>query len=82
DWQLSYNYMKNSHERGNEIRPCFIRDHHEKARDLILKTSSTPAGTSAAESLWDNDYIQAMKEYDLEISSQLDPIWEEHYRDA
>ncbi len=82
DWQLSYNYMKPSVERGNEIRPCFIRDHHEKARELILKTSSTPAGTSAAESLWDNDYIQAMKEYDLEISSQLDPIWEEHYRDA
>ena len=81
DWQCSYNYLKPPRECGNEIRPCFIRDHHDKARNVILGTNATPSSSSAEQSLTDNDYISSMREYDLGLAEQLDPIWEEYYRE-
>lgn len=79
DWQLSYNYMREPHCRGNEIRPCFIRDHHKKAHELFLKTGAKPGYPSAEEALRDPEYYNAMIQYDKKVAELLDPIWEELY---
>ena len=82
DWQLSYNYMCPPSSRGNEIRPCFIRDHHKIAHDLFIKTESKPGYPSAAICLRDPEYYDAMIQYDDELAELLDPIWEENYRES
>ena len=79
DWQLSYNYMRPPNSRGNEIRPCFIRDHHKVAHDLFIKTKSKPGYPSAALCLRDPEYYDAMIQYDDELAELLDPIWEKNY---
>jgi hypothetical protein len=65
--------------RGNEIRPCFIRDHHKEAHDLFVKTESKPGYPSAAICLHDQDYYTKMIQYDDELAELLDPIWENNY---
>jgi len=79
DWQLSYNYMCPPNTRGNEIRPCFIRDHHKEAHGLFVKTESKPGYPSAALCLRDPEYYDAMIQYDDELAELLDPIWENNY---
>ena len=81
EWQRSYNYQKSPHERGNEIRPCFIRDHHKVAHDLFIKTGAKPGYPSAALCLRDPEYYDAMLRYDDEVAKLLDPIWDELYRE-
>ena len=82
DWQLSYNYMRPPHSRGNEIRPCFIRDHHKEAHDLFIKTGAKPAYPSAELSLKDQNYYNKMVQYDGKLAKLLDPIWEEKYLES
>ncbi|MCK5833594.1 radical SAM protein [bacterium] len=82
EWQRSYNYQKPPHEKGNEIRPCFIRDHHKVAHDLFIKTDAKPGYPSAALCLHDQEYYDAMLRYDDEVAKLLDPIWEKHYRES
>ena len=79
DWQLSYNFMCQPDVRGNEIRPCFIRDHHKEAHDLFVKTEAKPGYPSAAICLHDQDYYDKMIQYDEKLAELLDPIWEEQY---
>ncbi len=78
NWQLSYNYMCPPNTRGNEIRPCFIRDHYKEAHDLFVKTESKH-GYPSALCLRDPEYYDAMIQYDDELAELLDPIWEEKY---
>jgi MoaA/NifB/PqqE/SkfB family radical SAM enzyme len=82
DWQLSYNYMCPPNTRGNEIRPCFIRDHHKEAHDLFIKTEAKPGYPSAALCLRDTDYYNRMIQYDEKLADLLDPIWEEKYLES
>ncbi len=80
DWQSSYSFKCPPDTAGNEIRPCFIRDHHKVAHDLFVKTDAKPGYPSAAISLQDKDYYKEMIQYDKKLAKLLDPIWEEHYR--
>lgn len=80
DWQLSYSFRKPPKIRGNEIRPCFMRDHHEHAHNLFIKTHAFAGNESAEICLNDCSYIDAMKKYGDKLSQLLDPIWEEKYR--
>ncbi len=82
DWQLSYNFMCKPDVRGNEIRPCFIRDHHKEAHDLFIKTGAKPGYPSAAICLHDHDYYNKMIQYDEKLAELLDPIWEEQYLES
>ena len=79
EWQKSYSYMRPPDCRGNEIRPCFFRDHHQQAHNLILKTEANPGYPSAKEALHNTDYYNAMIKYDEEIAQVLDPIWKTLY---
>jgi MoaA/NifB/PqqE/SkfB family radical SAM enzyme len=79
DWQRSYSYLQPPENRGNEIRPCFIRDHHTIAHELVLKTAAKPAYPSADVALHDPEYYQGMIEYDTKVAELLDPIWKDLY---
>jgi MoaA/NifB/PqqE/SkfB family radical SAM enzyme len=80
-WQSSYNYKQPPQNRGNEIRPCFIRDHHEIAHNLIVETQAKPGYESAEIAIHDEDYYNDMIKYDKEIEELFDPIWENLYRE-
>lgn len=80
NWQRSYNYQHPPETRGNEIRPCFIRDHHETAHRIILNTGAQPGYPSAQTALTDPSYYRGMVEYDRRLAELLDPIWERLYR--
>ncbi len=80
DWQLSYSFQKSTIERGNEIRPCIMRDHHQAAHKIFTETNSKPGNESASICLNDKCYREAMQAYGKELAKQLDPIWEEKYR--
>ena len=81
DWQLSYNYKCSPNTRGNEIRSCFIRDHHKVAHDLFVKTKSKH-GYPSALCLRDPEYYDAMIQYDDELAELLDPICEKNNLEA
>ncbi len=81
EWQLSYSFRKHPHERGNEIRPCIMRDHHLDAHKIFTSTNAIPGNESASICISDKCYREAMHSYDQELAKQLDPIWEEKYRE-
>lgn len=81
NWQKSYNYCQPSQTRGNEIRPCFIRDHHDEAHRVLLDSNAKPLYPSAEIALHDEDYYNEMLKYDKEIKELFDPIWENLYRE-
>ena len=81
EWQRSYNYQKPPYERGNEMRPCIMRDHHKEAHNLIIRTNANPAYPEADTSIKDPEYYKQMLEYDEEVAKLLDPIWDELYKE-
>jgi MoaA/NifB/PqqE/SkfB family radical SAM enzyme len=80
DWQHSYSLNVPLERRGNLIRPCLMRDHHDCARDVLLTTGAKPGNSSAEICLSDKSYKDALKEYDKELAVQLDPIWNNNYK--
>lgn len=78
-WQRSYSYMCPPDCRGNEIRPCIMRDHHRVAHDLVVDTAAKAGYPSAALCLRDREYYEAMNRYDDELAKLLDPVWEKEY---
>jgi len=46
-WQKSYNYRKPVNERGNEIRPCFIRDHFDESHKIFIEYNVKPLDKNA-----------------------------------
>ena len=78
-WQRSYNHLRPPHCRGNEIRPCFVRDHYKEAHELFLKTKAKFGCPSAEDSLYDPEYYNAMIQYGKEVADLLDPIWKSLY---
>jgi MoaA/NifB/PqqE/SkfB family radical SAM enzyme len=80
DWQKEYSFRKGVAEKGNEIRPCFIRDHHQQAHDLFVQTGVKSGNEGAQICLTDQEYLDKMTSYDKELAKQLDPIWEKNYQ--
>ena len=81
DWQREYSWRRPPAERGNEIRPCPIRDHHRVLRRIVRESGANPGTAAAAEALHDEAYVEGMARYDEAVAAALDPIWEAHYRD-
>ncbi|RKZ33214.1 radical SAM protein [bacterium] len=79
-WQKSYNYKKPVNERGNEIRPCFIRDHFKKSHRIITELNAKSLDENAKYVLKDPEYYKLMLQYDVDCARLLDPIWENLYR--
>lgn len=79
NWQQSYSYNVPLEKRGNLIRPCLMRDHHDCAREILLGSDAKPGNSSAEICLSDKSYTDALKQYDQELAKQLDPIWKNNY---
>jgi MoaA/NifB/PqqE/SkfB family radical SAM enzyme len=80
-WQKEYSFRKPAAEKGNEIRPCFFRDHHDTARNHFCQCNAKPGNESAAVCLKDEEYLNAMKKYDQDFAKLVDPVWDELYKD-
>ncbi|NLE02172.1 MAG: radical SAM protein [Fibrobacter sp.] len=80
-WQKDYSFRKPVSEKGNEIRPCFFRDHHDIAHTHLCQCNAHPGNDSAKLCLNDREYLEAMKKYDQDFANLVDPIWNEQYKD-
>jgi MoaA/NifB/PqqE/SkfB family radical SAM enzyme len=82
-------FMKNGrkwqfdHEksRKNHLMPCSIRDHYKNFRENIITDNAKPEDQQAAEALKDAIYLQAMINYDEELTKLTENIKEHEYRD-
>lgn len=78
-WQQDYAQVGHPDKTGNWVRPCPLRDHHAKARQIINMHEPEPEDEAAAEALSDPAYYEGMVEYDRKVSELLDPLWEQRY---
>jgi MoaA/NifB/PqqE/SkfB family radical SAM enzyme len=81
-WQKEYSFRKPVAEKGNEIRPCFFRDHHDLARKHFCQCNANPGNESAGVCLKDEEYLKAMRKYDQDFAALVDPIWNDLYKDG
>lgn len=79
-WQQSYSYNVPLNKRGNLIRPCLMRDHHNCAREILLNSNVKPGNNSADICLFDKSYGLALLNYDQQLANHLDPIWNNNYK--
>jgi MoaA/NifB/PqqE/SkfB family radical SAM enzyme len=79
EWQQEYAQVGKPHKAGNWVKPCPLRDHHARARQIINMYEPEPEDEAAAEALADPAYYEGMVEYDRKVGELLDPLWEQRY---
>lgn len=79
EWQQEYAQVGKPHKAGNWVKPCPLRDHHARARQIINMFEPEPEDEAAAEALSDPAYYEGMVEYDRKVGELLDPLWEQRY---
>lgn len=77
-WQREYGFA-NWKKPKNWLMPCSIRDHYEIFRNSVLCTDVKPEDTKAKEALESPEYFQMLKNYDEELQSLTEQIWETEY---
>ncbi len=78
-WQREYGYMKPSHQVGNEITPCPIRDHHRRFYQIVKEHKANPINPEAGEALEAEDFVEGLSLYGEKVAQLTDPIWEREY---
>jgi MoaA/NifB/PqqE/SkfB family radical SAM enzyme len=78
-WQAEYGYMQPSHQVGNEITPCPIRDHHRNFYDIVKEHNAKPINPEAAEALKAKDFIEGLCQYGRRVAELTDDIWDKEY---
>jgi MoaA/NifB/PqqE/SkfB family radical SAM enzyme len=76
EWQLEYAGRKAGSRTQNLFAPCPMRDHHEVARDVIVRFGARPMHEDAAQALADPQYAERMAQYGRDLGKLLDPVWE------
>jgi MoaA/NifB/PqqE/SkfB family radical SAM enzyme len=76
EWQSRYAGKTGAQPTGNMFAPCPMRDHHEVARDVLIRLGARPMHEDAAHALADPEYARRMIAYGEEVCRQLDPIWQ------
>ncbi len=74
NWQTTY-----IQRQGDWLRPCIIRDHYHKARDLIIEHQPMPGDEGAATLLGDRTYFEKMLTYDDSLKEVTSIIWQNKY---
>jgi MoaA/NifB/PqqE/SkfB family radical SAM enzyme len=75
-WQARYAGRTGEQPTGNMFAPCPIRDHHQVARDVLVRLHARPMHEDAAHALADGEYTRRMVAYGEEVSRLLDPVWQ------
>jgi MoaA/NifB/PqqE/SkfB family radical SAM enzyme len=75
NWQRTY-----AEGEGNWMMPCPNRDHHADFYRMLTEHEPEPADANAAEALGDLDYHRGLADYDEDLGTLMDPVWEDHYR--
>jgi len=78
NWQRRY-ALDHLDDPQNMLMPCSIRDHYKNFRTNIITTENRGEDPYSDAILKDIGYYQRMIEYDKELSSLTEPIWEEEY---
>ncbi len=78
-WQTEYGYMQPSHQVGNEIVPCPIRDHHRRFYQIVKEQRANPINPEAAEALEAADFVEGLCQYGEKVARLTDPIWDREY---
>lgn len=78
-WQTEYGYMKPSHQVGNEITPCPIRDHHQHFCQIVKEQRAKPINSEAEEALKAVDFVEGLCQYGEKVRELTDHIWESEY---
>ncbi|KPL01214.1 MAG: hypothetical protein AMJ91_00740 [candidate division Zixibacteria bacterium SM23_73_3] len=78
-WQTEYGYMQPSHQVGNEIVPCPIRDHHRRFFQIVKENQAKPVNAEAAEALEAADFVEDLCRYGEKVAKLTDPIWDREY---
>lgn len=78
-WQTEYGYMQPSHQVGNEITPCPIRDHHHRFYRMVREHNAKPINPEAAEALQSDSFIRGLCQYGRRVAELTDGIWEKEY---
>jgi len=78
-WQRKYSFMKPTHEVGNQICPCAIKDHYRNARKTIEAIGAKPLDEEAGQALNDPDYYKGLAAYGDAVHRLTQPIWEKRY---
>lgn len=79
-WQRDFGFgKKRATEKGNLLRPCPYRDHHEQFLQWIDEFDIEPEDSSAKELLARSDIAKKMIKYDKDLEELFDPIWKKDY---
>jgi MoaA/NifB/PqqE/SkfB family radical SAM enzyme len=79
EWQTEYGYMQPSHQVGNEITPCPIRDHHRRFCEMVKQHQAKPINPEAGEALEATDFMESLCRYGEKVSELTGGIWDREY---
>jgi len=77
-WQKEYG-LDNCKKPKNWLMPCSIRDHYEIFRNSVLPKDAKPEDQKAKEALESNEYFEVLRNYDDQLQSLTEKIWEDEY---
>jgi len=78
-WQSEYGYMQPSHQVGNEITPCPMRDHHRRFHQIVKEQHAKAINPEAAEAMDALDFVDGLSRYGEKVKELTDTIWETEY---
>ena len=79
EWQTEYGYMQPSHQVGNEITPCPIRDHHRRFYQIVKEQKAKPINPEAREALESESFVEGLCRYGRRVAELTDGIWDKEY---
>jgi hypothetical protein len=71
--------MAPSHQVGNEITPCPIRDHHLRFYQIVKEHNAKPINPEASEALEATDFVEGLCQYGKRVAELTDNIWDREY---
>ena len=77
-WQKEYG-LDNCKKPKNWLMPCSIRDHYEIFRNSVLPKDAKPEDQKAKEALESDEYFEVLRNYDDQLQSLTEKIWEDEY---
>jgi hypothetical protein len=79
-WQQEYGFgAETLSVDANWLRPCPIRDHHKRFRQLVAAHAPEPENPAAQAALDDPTYYERLVAYDRDLEQATRKVWAEEY---